>query len=84
MPSFDPRALEPLAERLPHSALPRFVRQVEALTRTSSLKLKRRSWADEGVDPEKVAGPLWVLDNGHYVRLDAAAHRDIVTGKLRL
>jgi fatty-acyl-CoA synthase len=81
---FDLRRLESLAQRLPRSALPRFVRFVSELSRTSSLKLKRRSWAKEGVDPVRTAGDSWALVDGHYRRLDAETYRDIVSGKLRL
>ncbi len=83
-PSFDVHALEALRERLPRSALPRFVRQVDALSRTSSLKVKRRIWAQEGVDPARVSGPLWILSEGRYRALDGDTYRDVVTGKLRL
>lgn len=82
--SFDVQAVASLAQRLPRSALPRFVRQVPALSRTSSLKLKRRAWAEDGVDPERVADPMWVLDQGRYRPLSSETYRDIVTGKLRL
>lgn len=83
-PSFDVASLGSLATRLPRSALPRFVRFVPELSRTSSLKLKRRVWANEGVDPERVGPKIWALLDGHYRRLDAEAHRDILVGKLRL
>jgi len=84
-PGFDVASLASLASRLPRSALPRFVRVVSELRRTSSLKLQRRSWATDGVDPERVGdGELWVLENERYQRLDTEAYRDIVTGKLRL
>jgi fatty-acyl-CoA synthase len=83
-PSFDVAELEGLAARLPRSALPRFVRRVSELSRTSSLKLKRRAWANEGVDPARVNGELWALVDGRYRLLDTEAYRDIVSGKLRL
>lgn len=83
-PGFDVRRLEALAERLPRSALPRFVRIEDALERTSSLKLKRRVWSEKGVDPARVGSPLWVLTGGQYGPLTHETYRDIVTGKLRL
>jgi fatty-acyl-CoA synthase len=81
---FDVHALESLKERLPRTALPRFVRVVAALARTSSLKLKRRVWAQDGVDPERVADPLWVLKEGRYVPLSRELYGDVLTGKVRL
>jgi fatty-acyl-CoA synthase len=91
-PGFDVASLAGLAARLPRSALPRFVRFVPELPRTSSLKLKRRAWARAGVDPAQVADQAradeaeetWALIDGHYRRLDAETYRDITSGKLRL
>lgn len=83
-PGFDVASLHALATRLPRSALPRFVRLVPELARTASLKLKRRAWAQEGVDPTRVSAELWALVEGRYRRLDAATYRDISAGVLRL
>lgn len=84
-PNFDVASLEALSQRLPRSAVPRFVRRVTELSRTSSLKLRRRVWAEEGIDPGRVGGELWVRPLGERYRpLDAGTYRDIVTGKLRL
>jgi len=83
-PGFDVASLAALSSRLPRSALPRFVRVVPELSRTSSLKLKRRAWAQQGVDPERVVAELWALIDGRYRPLDSETYRDIVSGKLRL
>lgn len=83
-PGFDLAKLEPLRERLPRTSLPRFVRLVGELSRTSSLKPKRRVWAEDGVDPARSADPLWVLCEGHYRPLTSAAYGDVLTGALRL
>jgi fatty-acyl-CoA synthase len=81
---FDIAALGALRERLPRAALPRFVRIVSELPRTSSLKLKRRDFGEQGVDPDALADALWVLVDGAYQRLDGAAYRDICQGRQRL
>ncbi len=81
---FDVTTLQALAARLPRSALPRFVRLVPELARTASLKLKRRAWANEGVDPARVTSELWALVDGRYQPLDTETYRDISSGKLRL
>jgi fatty-acyl-CoA synthase len=81
---FDLTRLEALRDRLPRTALPRFVRLVEELPRTSSLKLKRQAWGDDGVDPERVTDPLSVLIEGKYRRLDAVTYRDVIDGRVRL
>ncbi len=83
-PGFQVSSLAALAERLPRSALPRFVRRLEELPRTSSLKVQRRALAAEGVDPEHIAAELWVLRGDAYIPLDSATYRDILTGALRL
>ncbi|HEY6077630.1 MAG TPA: AMP-binding protein [Polyangiaceae bacterium] len=83
-PGFELERLQALVERLPRSALPRFVRLVSELPRTSSLKLKRRAWAEPGIDPERAAGELWVLLDGRHRPLDAATFRDLAAGRLRL
>lgn len=82
--AFDLATLAALRDRLPRSALPRFVRLVAELPRTSSLKLKRQSLAEQGVDPAKVADPLWVLLDGAYRKLDSAAYDDVLRGRVRL
>ena len=82
--SFDVSALVALATRLPRSALPRFVRVVPELARTSSLKLKRRALGAQGVDPAHHTEPSWVFDGSRYRRLDPEAYRAVVTGSLRL
>jgi fatty-acyl-CoA synthase len=81
---FDVNSLMTLAKRLPRSALPRFVRRLDELPRTASLKPRRRALTAEGVDPERVAAELWVLRGDTYIRLDGAAYRDILSGSLRL
>jgi acyl-CoA synthetase (AMP-forming)/AMP-acid ligase II len=81
-PGFELERLQQLAEHLPRSALPRFVRRVNELPRTSSLKLKRRACAELGVEPS--GDELWVLLEGTHRRLDPATFRDLVAGRLRL
>ncbi|HKY37005.1 MAG TPA: AMP-binding protein [Polyangiaceae bacterium] len=83
-PGFQVSSLTTLSGRLPRSALPRFVRRLEELPRTSSLKVRRRALAAEGVDPERAPAQLWVLQGDTYIPLDSAAYRDILAGNLRL
>lgn len=82
--NFDVSRLHVLGQRLPKSAVPRFIRLTSELPRTQSLKLRRRSLAAQGVDPERVSDELWVLVEGRYRRLDTGAFRDITSGALRL
>jgi fatty-acyl-CoA synthase len=81
---FDVARLSALNQRLPRPAVPRFVRLVDELPRTSSLKLKRQLWAAEGVDPARSQRPIWVLLDGAYRKLDAVAYDDVLHGRVRL
>ncbi|HVY31317.1 MAG TPA: AMP-binding protein [Polyangiaceae bacterium] len=81
---FEVVRLAALAERLPRSALPRFVRLLPQLPRTATLKLQRRALADEGFDPERCAGQIWLLDGTVYRKLDRETHRDLLSGNVRL
>jgi len=83
---FDVGLVRRLSERLPKSALPRFVRLVPDLARTHSLKLKRRSWALAGVDPAIVGPELWAWQpaDGSYAPLTTEIYADILSGKHRL
>jgi fatty-acyl-CoA synthase len=83
-PGFDVAALSALRDRLPRAALPRFVRLVAELPRTSSLKLKRQDFAKVGVDPARISDPLWLLRDGAYSPLDAVAYDDVLRGRARL
>jgi fatty-acyl-CoA synthase len=81
---FDVGVLAALARTLPRSALPRFVRIVAELPRTSTLKLRRRALASDGFDPERCSGELWLLDGARYRRLDRETYRDVLSGNVRL
>ena len=83
-PGFEIAQVATLAARLPRSAWPRFVRLVPELKRTASLKLKRSSFANDGVDPARIDSALWVLVEGHYTSLDSDVYRAIMSGELRL
>jgi fatty-acyl-CoA synthase len=83
-PGFDIAALGSLASSLPRSWLPRFVRIVPELSRTSSLKLKRKGFAAEGIDPARVSGELWVFIEGKPRRLDGETYDGLLAGRLRL
>ncbi|HUK61627.1 MAG TPA: long-chain-acyl-CoA synthetase [Stellaceae bacterium] len=73
-----------LAERLPAYARPVFLRLCSALETTGTLRPVKRQMAEEGFESAAIADPLFVDDGDAYVALDAALHRRIVTGELRL
>lgn len=83
-PGFVVQSLELLCRRLPRAAVPRFVRLVSELPRTSSLKLQRRAWSVEQLDPARADDELWVLLEGTYRRLDTQTYQGVLSGRLRL
>lgn len=71
---------------LPAYARPAFVRIATALETTGTFKLRTQELARQGFDPAMVSDALYFDDaaRGGYVRLDAALHRRLVSGALRL
>jgi fatty-acyl-CoA synthase len=62
--SFDPWRFYAIAvERLPHFAVPLFVRIVKVMNLTSSFKLRKLGLQEEGYDPVRCGGELYVLDH---------------------
>jgi fatty-acyl-CoA synthase len=85
--SFDLAAFRAaLAAALPDYARPLFVRLVPALTLTGTFKLQKQALAADGYDPAHISDPLYFDDRagGQYLRLDAALHRRLQDGGLRL
>jgi fatty-acyl-CoA synthase len=50
--------------KLPHYAVPLFVRIVKVMDLTSSFKLRKLGLQEEGYDPVRCGGQLYVLDQG--------------------
>jgi fatty-acyl-CoA synthase len=62
--SLDPRRFYAIAvEKLPHYAVPLFVRTVKVMDLTSSFKLRKLGLQEEGYDPVRCGGELYVLDH---------------------
>jgi fatty-acyl-CoA synthase len=84
---FDPGELRrALAARLPEYARPVFLRIVPAIELTGTFKLRKQELALEGYDQGRIGDALYVdhAAAGAYVRLDAALHRRLLAGELRL
>jgi fatty-acyl-CoA synthase len=75
-----------LAERLPAYARPLFLRIVDELSTTETFKLRKQDLVEEGYDPTRASGRLFVEDSaaGAYVALDAAMFEAIQAGRVRL
>ncbi len=75
-----------LAASLPAYARPLFIRIVGALELTGTFKQRKQQLALEGYDVARITDPLYLDDAaaGEYRTLDAALHRRLVAGELRL
>ncbi len=71
---------------LPGYACPVFLRVVDAIDVTGTLKQRKAALAAEGWDPDRVEGPLFLRDDAAraYVPLTSALRDAIVAGRRRL
>ena len=64
--TFDAKAFYTIAtENLPAYATPLFVRIVQQMDMTGSYKLRKVDVQQQGYDPARVDGPLYLLDHQH-------------------
>jgi len=84
--AFDPAAFYGCAERLPPYARPLFVRLVDAMDVTGTLKQRKLELQRQGFAPGAEGQPVYVRDDGRrtYVPLTAELDAQIRTGTLRL
>ncbi|CAK9013693.1 Long-chain fatty acid transport protein 4 (FATP-4) (Fatty acid transport protein 4) (Arachidonate--CoA ligase) (Long-chain-fatty-acid--CoA ligase) (Solute carrier family 27 member 4) (Very long-chain acyl-CoA synthetase 4) (ACSVL4) [Durusdinium trenchii] len=85
--SFDLAALAATCRKeLPKYAQPLFIRILEELQTTGTMKIQTVGLKKEGVDPSTVSDELyfWDADQDKYVPLDMSVWNTIVTGKSRL
>ncbi len=75
-----------LSAQLPAYAVPVFLRQVGAIETTATFKARKHVLREDGVDPERVADPLFVLlDRARgYEPLTAALWEELRLGRARL
>jgi len=71
-------------EKLPVYQRPYFVRLQQEMRITGTFKHQKVDYRKEGFDPAKVADPLYFLDGGHYVTLDAELYEGIQSGRVAL
>jgi fatty-acyl-CoA synthase len=74
-----------LEERLPAYARPLFLRIVDELSTTETFKLRKQDLIEEGYDPDRASGRLFVEDAaaGGYVALDQAMFGKIAGSAVR-
>jgi fatty-acyl-CoA synthase len=84
-PGFDVTTLAgKLAGNLPAYARPLFLRLQPEIDITGTFKQKKADLVAEGFDPATIDDPLYILQDGRYVPLDAARHADILAGRAKL
>ena len=82
--SFEIAAFWRAAQGLPSYAQPRFVRLLPRLSTTGTFKLQKAQLRIDGVDPNRVSDPLFVLTDDGYLPLTPERWTDVVEGRLRL
>jgi fatty-acyl-CoA synthase len=80
----DVQAFHRATLELPAYARPRFVRVVRELNTTSTHKIQKQTLRQDGVNPDTIADPLYVLLDTGYAPLTPARWGDIQAGHLRL
>ncbi|MEY4581117.1 MAG: hypothetical protein RL701_5820 [Pseudomonadota bacterium] len=84
---FDPAGLrQHVAEGLPGYARPVFVRLLQELSTTSTLKMKKGDMQNQGFDPRRLTDPLFLLHPKQdvYVPLTPDLYDDITAGRLAI
>ncbi len=85
--TFDGQALLQAARaHLPAYAVPAFVRLLPQQETTGTFKHMKAKYRSEGIDPGKVADPMYWLDPGAraYVPYDKKAYQRVVSGEAKL
>lgn len=72
------------AQELPAYAQPRFVRVLSQLATTGTFKVQKTELRHAGVDPARVADPLYFRTDDGYAPLDADVWHRLVQGQVRL
>jgi acyl-CoA synthetase (AMP-forming)/AMP-acid ligase II len=73
-----------VAEKLPGYARPYFIRLLEDMQVTATLKHQKVDYRAEGFDPTVVRDPLYFLDGTRYAALDEALYRRLMAGEVKL
>lgn len=82
--AFDPAAFFRAVQRLPAYAQPRFVRVMQKLSTTGTLKVKKSTLRSEGADPSRIEDALFVRGEESYEPLTPSRWRDVIEGRWRL
>ncbi|MBA8924839.1 fatty-acyl-CoA synthase [Kutzneria viridogrisea] len=75
-----------LVGKLPHYAVPLFLRVVDAVEQTSTFKSRKVNLREEGYDPDRVSDPLYVLAGraDGYVEAYPGYAEDVSAGRIRV
>lgn len=81
---FDPEDFWRLVSELPPYAQPRFVRVMDELAKTGTLKIQKTALRKDGVDPTALADQIYVRTNAGYEMLTPERWADVKEGRLKL
>ncbi|MFW6051595.1 MAG: AMP-binding protein [Myxococcota bacterium] len=81
---FDSERFWQTVQELPEYAQPRFVRVLGQLSTTGTFKIQNHVLRKEGVDPNRVADPLYLRREDGYVPLTPELWLDVTRGRVRL
>eukprot|EP00644_Phytophthora_capsici_P016681 jgi/Phyca11/19345/fgenesh1_pg.PHYCAscaffold_47_\ len=68
-------------QRLPSFAMPLFIRKLEAISVTGTMKHEKAKLRKEGMDPSKVSDRLWVFNRSKdkYEQLTSESYHQVIT-----
>ncbi|MDH3200990.1 MAG: AMP-binding protein [Myxococcales bacterium] len=81
---FNPDGFWRVVSELPPYAQPRFVRVMNDLAKTGTLKIQKTTLRKEGVDPASISDAVYVRTDAGYERLTPERWVDLKEGKLKL
>ncbi|MDH3623003.1 MAG: AMP-binding protein [Myxococcales bacterium] len=81
---FDPNGFWRVVSELPSYAQPRFVRVMNDLAKTGTLKIQKTTLRKEGVDPASISDAVYVRTDAGYERLTRERWIDLKEGNLKL
>jgi fatty-acyl-CoA synthase len=83
-PELDRPAFLEALPAVPHFARPRFLRLASRIELGPTFKLQKRRFAEQGVDPDQVSEPLYLVGPASLEPLTPELWQRIVSGSLRL
>jgi acyl-CoA synthetase (AMP-forming)/AMP-acid ligase II len=75
-----------MINKLPTYAIPGFIRIIKSIPVSETFKYPLHLFEEEGIDPEKIADPLFIYDRDRstYVKLTCFIYHELIGGNLRV